>query len=256
MWTFAFLEQFAQDVRYALRAMAANPLFTATAVLSLALGIGANTAIYSFMDAILLRSLPVSHPEQLAVAEWHSPRRSPVVKSHQWNARTAMARAVRSAPISLTPPMRLLRADKEIFSTLFAYTYAQNFNVIAGGQAESIPGGFVSGNYFSGLGVPPAAGRLFDDADDRGGAPPTVVLSYAYWQRRFNGNPAVVGQSILVNNLPFTVAGVAAPGLFRRRSANQPRLLPADSRHADAGSRIQPTKSARASSTTISIGSK
>ncbi len=68
------LEQLAQDVRYAMRAMAANPLFTATAVLSLALGIGANTAIYSFMDAILLRALPVTHPEQLAVAEWHAPR--------------------------------------------------------------------------------------------------------------------------------------------------------------------------------------
>src|SRR5450631_2044374 len=80
MWTFALLEQFAQDLRYALRAMAANPLFTATAVLSLALGIGANTAIYSFMDAILLRGLPVPHADELAVAEWHVPRRSAVVK--------------------------------------------------------------------------------------------------------------------------------------------------------------------------------
>jgi hypothetical protein len=94
MWTFAFLDQFAQDVRYALRTMAANPLFTATAVLSLALGIGANTAIYSFMDAILLRVLPVTHPEQLAVAEWHAQRPSAVVKVSTEPC-TAMARAGR-----------------------------------------------------------------------------------------------------------------------------------------------------------------
>ena len=80
MWTVAVFEQFAQDLRYALRSMAAAPLFTATAALSLALGIGANTAIYSFMDAILLRGLPVPHPEELAIAEWHVPRRSAVVK--------------------------------------------------------------------------------------------------------------------------------------------------------------------------------
>ena len=107
-----------------------------------------------------------------------------------------------------------LRPKTIIFSTLFGYTYAQNFNVIAGGEAESIPGGFVSGNYFSGLGVPPAAGRLFGDDDDRAGAPATVVLAYAYWQRRFNGDPSVVGKSVLINDLPFTVAGVAAPGFF------------------------------------------
>src|ERR1035438_2322716 len=80
MWTFALFEQLAQDLRYALRTMAANPLFTATAVLSLALGIGANTAIYSFMDAILLRGLPVPHPEELAIAEWHSPGRPGVIR--------------------------------------------------------------------------------------------------------------------------------------------------------------------------------
>jgi len=213
VWTFAFLEQFAQDVRYALRGMAANPLFTATAVLSLALGIGANTAIYSFMDAILLRSLPVPHPEQLAVAEWHAPRRPPVVKGINGSAR----RYGQVGTLSPNFPFRayeVLRSEKRVFSTLFAYTYAQAFNVITGGQAESIPGGFVSGNYFSGLSVPPAAGRLLDDADDRAGAPPTVALAYTYWQRRFNGNPAVVGKSILVNNLPFTVVGVAAPGFF------------------------------------------
>ena len=215
MWTFTFLEQIAQDVRYALRAMAANPLFTATAVLSLALGIGANTAIYSFMDAILLRALPVSRPEQLAVAEWHATQRPPVVRGINGTAhRYGSGKDGILSPNFPFAAYEISRSEKQVFSSLFAYSYAQSFNAIVGGQAESIPGGFVSGNYFSGLGVPPAAGRLFDDADDRAGAPAIVALAYAYWQRRFNGNSAVIGKSILLNGLPFTVVGVAAPGFF------------------------------------------
>ena len=104
MWTFGFLEQLAQDISYALRAMAANPLFTATAALSLAMGIGANTAIYSFMDAILMRSLPVAHPEQLAIVEWM--RRGGLASSRaSTELRTAMARRARRVRISRTPHM-------------------------------------------------------------------------------------------------------------------------------------------------------
>ncbi len=213
MWTFGFLEQMGQDIRYGLRAMAANPLFTATAALSLALGIGANTAIYSFMDAILMRSLPVSHSEQLAIVQWHSPQRSGLVKG----INGTMRRYGQKGTMSPNFPYEVYQrfgADRRIFSTLFAYTYAQNYNVIARDEAESIEGGYVSGNYFSGLGVPPAAGRLISPDDDRSGAPTIAVLSYAYWQRRFNGDPSVVGKTILFNNVSFTVAGVTAPGFF------------------------------------------
>jgi macrolide transport system ATP-binding/permease protein len=213
MWAFAFLEQFVQDLRYALRAMAANPLFTATAVLSLALGIGANTAIYSFMDAILLRGLPVPHPEELAIAEWHSPGRPGVIRGLNGTAH----RYGKGGTLSPNFPFaayETLRADKNTFSTLFGYAFAQPFNVITRDEAESIQGGYVSGNYFGGLGVPPAAGRLLGDADDRSGAAPVVVLAYAYWQRRFNGSPSAIGRSILINKLPFTVVGVGASGFF------------------------------------------
>lgn len=213
MWTFGFLEQIAQDLRYALRAMAANSLFTATAALSLALGIGANTAIYSFMDAILMRSLPVAHPEQLAILDWHAPRRSPVVRGINGTAHR-YGKSGTTSPNFPYPAYEIFRENRQTFSSLFAYTNTQNFNVIARGEAESIPGGFVSGNYFSGLGVPPAAGRLIGIDDDRAGAPPTIALAYAYWQRRFNGDAAVIGQSILINNLPFTIAGVCASGFF------------------------------------------
>ncbi|HEY3837952.1 MAG TPA: ABC transporter permease, partial [Bryobacteraceae bacterium] len=213
VWTFSFLEQLLQDARYAVRTMAARPLFTLTAALSLALGIGANTAIYSFMDAILMRYLPVSHPQDLAVLNWHAPRRPAIIRSLNGTAHRYGAAGTESPNFSFSGYERL-RSDKDIFTSLFAYTYVQNFNVIVGGQAESITGGFVSGNYFSGLGVPPAAGRLFLEEDDRTGAPATAVLAYSYWQRRFNSNPAAIGQSILINNEPFTIAGVAAPGFF------------------------------------------
>ena len=213
MWTFAFFEQLAQDLRYAVRAMAANKLFTATAVLSLALGIGANTAIYSFMDAILMRALPVSHPEQLVVLQWHSPRRPPVAMSINGSS----YRYPKGGSMSPNFPYNfypIVRNEKETFSTVFGYTHVQNYNVIFDGQAETAGAGYVTGNYFGSLGVPPAVGRLLDETDDRTGAPSTVVLSYAYWQSRFHGDPAVAGRMIQVNNLPFTVAGVAAPGFF------------------------------------------
>ena len=181
---------------------------------SLALGIGANTAIYSFMDAILLRALPVPHPEQLAVADWHGPRRPPVVKGingtmHRYgkdgslspNFPFAAYELLRCGQASLFHPVRLhLRAE------------FQRDHWRAG---RIVPGGFVSGNYFSGLGVPPAAGRLLDDADDRAGAPPAgralLRLLAAALQRQTR---PWWGKSILVNNLPFTVVGVAAPGFF------------------------------------------
>ena len=208
-----FLEQTAQDIRYALRTMAANPLFTATAALSLALGIGANTAIYSFMDAILMRSLPVANPHQLAILKWHSAGRPGVVKG-VYGSMYRYRKTGRESPNFPFAAYQALRDSPALFSTLFAYTYVQNFNVTAGGEAESIPGGFVSGNYFRGLGVPPAAGRLLMEEDARAGAPATVVLAYAYWQHRFHGDPAAVGKSIRINGLPFTIAGVAAPGFF------------------------------------------
>ncbi len=208
-----FLDDVAQDIRYALRTMAASPLFTATAALSLALGIGANTAIYSFMDSILLRALPVAQPDRLAIIRWHAPKRPKVVRSlngssERW-ATTGML-----SPNFPYAAFDLFRRDSQLFSSVFGYTYTRPFNVIARGEAESVNGGFVSGNYFSGLGVPPAAGRLIADEDDTPGAAALCVLSYSYWQRRFATDPAVVGSSILLNNRPYTVIGVSAPGFF------------------------------------------
>ena len=224
MWNFRFLEQTAQDLRYALRAMAAAPLFTVTAALSLALGIGANTAIYSFMNAIMLRSLPVYQADRLAIVSWHSAKRSPVVRGINGTGRRYQGKGTTS-PNFPYRAWEALRAQTEVFDTLFAYTYVQNFNAIVNNQADAIGGGFVSGNYFAGLGVPAAAGRLIAPEDDAKGAQPAVVLTYSYWQNRFNADPSAIGRSILLNNQPFTIIGVTTPGFFGVDPQSNPSIF-------------------------------
>ncbi len=213
-WTFVFWEQLAQDVRYGLRTMAANKLFSAMAVLSLALGIGANTAIYSFLDTILLRSLPVDRPEQLVLANWVSNGRPAVI--HGLNGTMHDDKDGNTSPNFPYAAYETLRANKDVVDNLFAFSdgVAHDLNVVARNQAEVLHGLYVSGNFFSGLGMAPAMGRLIAEEDDKAGAAPVTVIAYKYWQSRFASDPSVIGQSILVNSTPVTIAGVAAPGFF------------------------------------------
>jgi predicted permease len=190
--------------------MVANPLFTAMATLSLALGIGANTAIYSFMDAILLRALPVENPETLVVLNWRSKDHPPVVHSLSGSNFRDPKSGYTSGNFPF-PAYEFLRANNQAFSTLFAFNEAGRLNVQIHGQADLAIGAYVSGEFFSGLGVPPAAGRLIEASDDRAGASPVVVLAFGYTQRRFGDISSAIGQSILINSTSFTVAGVAAP---------------------------------------------
>ena len=223
MWTWTFWEQFVQDVRYGLRMMTANPLFTAMAVLSLALGIGANTAIYSFMDAIMMRALPVPHPEQLAIIEWRA-NDFPVVIHSQSGTRYKGPRGATSPDYPFAA-FDLFRADSDIFSTVFAYAWGGRRNTVVQGQAEMLNAELVSGGYFGGLGVYPAAGRLILADDDRFGAPPVAVVSYAYAQRRFGSSSAAVGQSILIDRTPFIIAGVSPPDFFGVDPGFAPELM-------------------------------
>ena len=204
--------------------MAANRLFTVMAVLSLALGIGANTAIYSFMDAIMLRALPVQHPEQLAVIQWQSKDQAAVIHHHErypaWDGRHGV-----SSPDYPLAAFDLFRTDTDVFSSLFAYAWGGSPNTIVQGQAEILDAELVSGGYFGGLGVYPAAGRLIREDDDRFGATPVAVISYAYWQRRFASSPSAVGQSILVNGAPFVIAGVSPPDFFGVDPGSAPELM-------------------------------
>ncbi len=223
LWTWTWLEQLAQDVRYGLRTMFKNRMFTALAALSLALGIGANTAIYSFMDSILLRSLPVSDPASLVVVKWRSKpfaSGSRATNGSEFVLRSIDGSTYRdsagvTAAIFPFPAFeRLQEASTPVFSSIFAYHPAGNVNVMVNGAAELATGEYVSGDFFQGLAVSPAAGRLLLRDDDRAGAPPVAVISMGYSQRRFGGPANATGEPILINNVAFTVVGVTPPEFF------------------------------------------
>ena len=226
LWSWILLEQLAQDVRYGLRGMRKNRMFTALAALSLALGIGANTAIFSFMDAILLRSLPVGDPASLVVVKWRArPSGSSDFVMHSTDGSTYRDPSGLIAAIFPFPAFeRLSDASAPVLSSLFAHKAAGGVNVIIKGEAEVAKGEYVSGAFFRGLEVVPAAGRLIDGADDRPGAAPAVVLSLGYSQRRFGAAANAVGQVILINGVPFTVIGVTPPEFFGVDPAEAPHV--------------------------------
>jgi predicted permease len=218
VWIVAWLDTLAADLRYALRTMAANKTFAALAILSLALGVGANTAIYSFMDSILLRSLPVPDPESLVVLNWHAKNTERDFVMRGMSGRTYDdPQTGTTAGIFPFPAFEVFRENDSVFSSVFAhcqYWQVRRLNVTIHGQADLAAGWNVSGDYFRGLGVRPAAGRLIIPDDDRAGAPAVAVVSHGFSQRRFGAAASAAGQSILIDNLPFTVVGVTPPEFF------------------------------------------
>src|SRR5579863_6892787 len=172
-WGWTVVEQFMQDLRYAARTMLRNPAFVALAALSLALGIGANTAIYSFMDALLMRSLPVADPQSLVVLNWHSNARKNVDDfvvhdvSGQISDDPGMGLISGIFPY---PAFEQLRKSSDALSVVFAYRPVRKLNVMVLGQAEVTSAEYVSGDYFRGLETVPAAGRLIASDDDLPGA--------------------------------------------------------------------------------------
>ena len=172
-WGWTMWEQLGQDLRYAFRTMAANRLFSLLAIVSLALGIGANTAIYSFMDSILLRALPVPDPDSLVVLNWHAKAtrdwRNSVIQGIHGSTYDDSKLGVTGGMFPF-PAYQLFREYGSVFSTLFAHYpswQVKNLNLTIKGQAGIAAGDCVSGGYFGGLGVPPAAGRLIIPDDDR-----------------------------------------------------------------------------------------
>lgn len=230
IWIKRFWSELGQDVRYGCRAMIANKAFSILAVLLLALGIGANTAIYSFMESILLRSLPVADPESLVVLNWHSP--PPYNASKQWvhvmHGVQGLAWPGNKAEMvsGMFPygAFETLRKENPVFSTLFGYFNGLTHNLSIHGQATTASTEYVTGEYFRGLAVLPAAGRLIGSEDDRPGVAPVAVISFATSQNRFGGPPNAIGRSILVDNVPFTVIGVAPPEFFGVDPAAAPDL--------------------------------
>jgi macrolide transport system ATP-binding/permease protein len=227
VWGWTIVEQFGQDLRYACRSMMANRLFTLLALASLALGIGANTAIYSFMDSILLRSLPVADPASLVVLNWHArSERDSVMKGMSGTTYDDPGSGV-TAGIFPFPAFELFQKNDQVFSTVFAhfqYWGIRSLNVMIDGHADLATGWNVSGDYFRGLAVVPAAGRLIMPDDDRPGAAAVAVVSHTFGQRRFGGAANAAGQSILIDGIPFTVVGVTPREFFGVDPAASPDL--------------------------------
>jgi predicted permease len=198
-----------QDLRYGLRMMRQTPGFTAIAVLSLALGIGANTALFSIVDSLLLKMLPVKEPERLVLFRSVAPREfSP--GSYNGNSRTDDA-GNRTMTSFAYQSYQRMREQESVLSDIFAFGNV-GLNVSADGQADVASGQAVSGNYFTGLGVQPLLGRLLTDEDDKAAASPAAVISYRYWQQRFGGDATVIGKQINLNNAAFTIIGITPPG--------------------------------------------
>jgi len=184
------------DIRYALRRMTQSPAFAGVVVLTLALGIGANAAIFSLLDQVLLQSLPVANPDQLVVLSVYEAKEPDVDSSFSY------------------PMYQDLRDRNSVFSGVIARGGTQ-MNVTYGDQTERVHGELVSGNFYEVLGVRPWAGRLFTQEDDRTpGAHPVAVLSYRFWESRFNKDPNLIGKTILINEHPVTVLGVTPPSFY------------------------------------------
>jgi putative ABC transport system permease protein len=237
-----FLDTLSQDLVYALRQLHRNPAFASAAVLTLALGIGANAAIYQVLDAVVFRALPVRDPAALVQIELLENNR----------------------PIHVSYPLyRELAARQQVLEGLFAVSdFPLRQAVLRGrGSLRSVKGSIVTGNYFRVLGVNARAGRVFTEADDRPAASPVIVLSDAFWDREFARSPGALGQVLEINGIAATVIGVAPPDFFGETVGTvpdlwipmsvQPRVMPTDYLNAPNSSwlsllgRLRPGVSAR-----------
>ena len=199
------LQNLVKDLRYAGRTFRQNPMFTAVAVGSLALGIGVNTAIFSLIDALLLKTLPVDDPGRL------------VMVSDPTSAGVSIGTQTGVRNLFTYDEFQRMRQRNQVFKTMFAAeSNASRENVsIGGGSLEELRTRLVSGDYFSTLGVKPLIGRTFSVDDERGpGSDPYVVISYAYWKKRFGRDPSVVGKTVQIRKTFFTVIGVMPPEFF------------------------------------------
>ncbi len=186
----------AHDLKFSLRALRRSPGFVAVAILTLALGIGANTAIFSLLDQILLRLLPVKNPQQLVLL---------TMRGHHYGSNWG-GNAISH------PMFRDFQDHNEVFSGMFC-RFPIHVSLTFGGQSERVPSELVSGTYFSVLGVGTIVGRAFTPEDDRvPNGHPLVMLTFNYWKQRFGGDPGIVGKTLIVNGHDMTVIGVAQPG--------------------------------------------
>lgn len=218
-----FVDVLVKDTRYALRVLHKSPAFTTVAVLTLALGIGMNTAIFSIIDAVLFRSLPVHDQHGLVVLKWEA-RHEPTTEGLEGFAdcdEHLMDRAHPSGCALPLPILQELKTHTNVFTSLAVFTQLGQTDLGGNGPAKRVRSEFVSGGYFETLGVNPAIGRLLSAADDQPGAAPVVVLNNKFWQSDFGGSGSVLGKTVRLNNKPFTIIGVTEPSFTDLSMANQ-----------------------------------
>ena len=210
------LERLAQDVRYGVRAMRRDRMFALLAVVSLALGIGANTAIYSFLDSVLLRPLPVAEPDSLVVMKWHAREYALATRGMSWSTdgSTFDRAAGTVSSIFPYPALTVFREQRDVLEHAFAYFVNHGLSVTVGRNTDSLLAHYVSGDYFKGIGVAPAAGRVIQSADDEPAPAAVAMVSQRFAMRHFGEAGAAVGQTIRVNDQPFTVVGVTPAAFF------------------------------------------
>ena len=235
-WTHWF-EVMVQDARYALRLLRKAPLFTSIVIVTLGLGIGFNTAVFSLIDAVLFRALPVEHPEQLVMVRYRARHRAKVY-SHWGYGYCQQDRAENNSyGCSLSLPFFRSLQQSNVFSGVAGFAGTSKMSLSGNGPATILNSvQLVSGNFFQTLGVKPFIGRTLLASDDSRDAEPALVLSYGYWQSAFGGSRDAIGRTVRVNGLPFTIVGViekAFDGLVPRNKIDvylpfsvRPRLTP------------------------------
>jgi len=205
-----WIEQTAQDLRYAVRMLAKSPSFAAVAILTLALGIGANTAIFSVIDAVMFRSLPAEEPQRLVIFGWNA-HHQPTLRGHSTYGDCDDDDHTMECAFSV-PFYDALRSHTETFSGVTAFAGPVEVGFSGNGPANIARGEYVSGDYFSTVGVRTILGRPLGRADDAPTASPVIVLNHRYWQRAFGADPSAVGRTVRLNNVDVAIVGVAEPG--------------------------------------------
>lgn len=230
------METLFQDLRYSLRMLRKSPGFALASITILALGIGMNTAIFSLIDSILFRFLPISNPQELFVLKWSAHQ---LPKNHSYSSFGFCPEArSKTNPYGCSlslPFFNAVQSQTDVFSSVAGFTPAGRIDLSGNGLAAMVDAEYVSGSYFQILGVNAAAGRMLEPGDDTASAPPVAVISFGYWQRAFGGSQSAIGQQVRLNSVPFTIVGVVEPrftalGLGQRGLwiplSRRPQLVP------------------------------
>jgi len=207
-WGWIWIDQVAQDVRFGLRMLCKSPGFATVAVFTLAVGIGANTAIFSLIDMVLLRPLPVRDSDRVVVLEWRAHKQPHTNGYGDFGVCHMNQERSEAAGCSFSYPFfEQVRSQTGAFSSVTAFAGSPNPHLERNGQRARVNSPLVSGEFFETLGVRVALGRTLQPSDDVPSAPPVTVLNYGYWQTEFGGDPSILGKTLSIDHIPVTVVG-------------------------------------------------